>query len=156
MRTIRRMKPEDLIQVCAIEEAIFTEPWSQDSFERALVREQNLYLVCECGTKIEGYCGLWGVAGEGQITNVAVKESARRQGIGRLMLLALLEEGRKAGLTAYTLEVRVSNEAAIRLYHSLGFRDSGIRPDFYELPREDALIMWRMEQDEAGDQQFPL
>ena len=144
MRRIRRMEERDLEQVCAIENAVFTEPWSRTSFERALKQEQNLYLVCERDSEIEGYCGLWGVAGEGQITNVAVKESARRQGIGRQLLESLLEKGREAGLTAYTLEVRVSNSGAIRLYHRLGFGDSEIRPDFYERPKEDALIMWRL------------
>lgn len=136
------MTESDLDQVCAIEQATFSDPWSRASFAKAITEPTDIYLVCDVNGEIAGYCGLWGVAGEGQITNVAVKDTFRRQGIGEEMLTRLLAEGREKDLNAYTLEVRVSNESAIRLYHRLGFADAGIRKRFYTHPTEDALIMW--------------
>ena len=83
------------------------------------------------------------IAGEGNITNVVVTPEARNQGIGTGMLRYLMEEGSREGLTAFTLEVRVSNAAAIHVYEKLGFVSEGIRPGFYEKPTEDAMIFWK-------------
>jgi ribosomal-protein-alanine N-acetyltransferase len=91
---------------------------------------------------LAGYCGLWGVAGEGQIYNVAVAEEYRNRKIGESLMKELLDRGRRAGLHAFTLEVRKSNVYALRLYEKLGFQTAGIRKNFYELPTEDAVIMW--------------
>lgn len=139
---IRTMNVEDLDQICQIETAIFSHPWSRESFESSMLDPHNQYLVVEIEGKILGYCGLWGVLEEGQITNVAVRDEYRNQGIGKCMLEKLLVVGRGMGLTTFTLEVRVSNSSAIQLYHSLGFQDVGIRKNFYESPIEDAWIMW--------------
>lgn len=81
--------------------------------------------------------------GEGNITNVVVAEEARNKGIGTKMLRHLMEEGERNGLGAFTLEVRVSNAPAIHVYEKLGFLSEGIRPNFYEKPAEDAVIMWK-------------
>ena len=83
------------------------------------------------------------IAGEGNITNVVIAPEARNQGIGTAMLRHLMAEGNREGLTAYTLEVRVSNVAAIHVYEKLGFESAGIRPGFYEKPVEDAIIYWK-------------
>ena len=90
-----------------------------------------------------GYCGMWGIVGEGQITNVAVAPQYRRQGVAKKLFRVFLDKGEQKGLTAFTLEVRTSNVPAIELYKSFGFKEAGVRKDFYELPKEDALIMWR-------------
>lgn len=139
---IRHMKETDLPAVYDIEYSIFSMPWTIKDFQDSLKDENNLYLVVEEKDEIVAYCGLWGVAGEGQINNVAVKENYRRFGIAYAMLKELIEGGKKKGLTDFTLEVRVSNLPAITLYHKLGFEDAGIRKKFYEAPTEDALIMW--------------
>lgn len=139
---IRRMTEADLPQVCAIEKDSFSEPWSMESFEKSLREANNYYIVVEIDKEIVAYCGYWGIAGEGQIYNVAVKKEYRRQHIGYKMLKALLEEATKKGIRFFTLEVRASNQAAIGLYESLGFKPAGIRRDFYSKPREDAVIMW--------------
>lgn len=118
-------------------------PWSPESFLQMITKEDTRYYVAEEDGRLLGGCGLWMVAGEGNITNVAVAEDARRRGIGTGLLLHLLKEGDREGVTAYTLEVRVSNEAAIRMYQKLGFVSEGIRPGFYEKPTEDAMIMWK-------------
>jgi [ribosomal protein S18]-alanine N-acetyltransferase len=136
------MCEKDIPFVHEIEMNTFSDPWSGDDFKKSIIDVNNLYLVVEENNEILGYCGLWGVVGEGQINNVAVKESARGRGIARNMLNTLIQQGREQGLEAFTLEVRVNNYPAISLYHSLGFKDAGIRKNFYEKPTEDALIMW--------------
>ena len=83
------------------------------------------------------------MAGEGEITNVAVAKKFRRRGIGRALMEYMLKEAELLGMESATLEVRISNTPAIRLYESLGFQGEGVRPNFYEKPKEDALIMWK-------------
>lgn len=139
---IRRMTEADIDEVFTIETEIFSQPWSREDFDNALRDQNNLYIVAEVEGNIAGYCGYWGVVGEGYITNVAVKQDYRRQQIGKYMLSHMLIEGKARGITSYTLEVRQSNEAAIRLYEQLGFTHEGIRKDFYTKPDEDAIIMW--------------
>lgn len=139
---IRTLERADLLQAAELERRIFSEPWSLKSFEDALKRNENIYVAAEAEGKIIGYCGLWAVAGEGQIYNVAVAPEYRNQKIGEALLEELLERGWRSGLTAFTLEVRKSNEYAIRLYQKSGFKSAGIRKNFYDLPKEDAVIMW--------------
>lgn len=143
MLRIREMLPADIPAVAAIERDTFSMPWSEDALRVAAARRDTIYLTAELDGTVAGYCGLYNVVGEGQIVNVAVGKTYRRQGIARAMLPALLERGARAGITAFTLEVRSGNAAAIALYESFGFQTEGIRRDFYVKPREDALIMWR-------------
>lgn len=143
MISYRRMKAEDVPTVSRLEEETFSMPWSAESFLHMIDREDAAYFVAEEDGKILGGCGLLLIAGEGNITNVVVAPQARRRGIATGLLTYLLSEGDRAGLNAYTLEVRVSNAAAIGLYEKLGFVSEGIRPNFYEKPREDAVIMWK-------------
>ena len=93
-----------------------------------------------------GCCGLWQSFEDADICNVAVDQTLRRQGIGEQLLLFLMENGKKRGVKNFTLEVRRSNEAAIGLYHKLGFLDEGVRPNFYDSPKEDALILWKKQE----------
>lgn len=142
MIQIRRMTTKDVPVVVRIENEIFSEPWSADSFRIGLETKNDIYLVAEEDGEILGYCGLWGVIDEGQITNVAVAPGHRRRGVAEKMLRELMQQAAEADFTEFTLEVRVSNAPAIALYHKLGFHDEGIRKDFYAKPREDAIIMW--------------
>lgn len=143
---ICRMRQEHLPEVAALEKEIFSQPWSYQSLKDAIDNEKNCYFCAyiEEGTtkRLAGYCGFWNVAQEGQIYNVAVDARYRRRGIGRRLLQKLLEEGKKAGILSYTLEVRKSNEDAIHMYEHLGFESAGIRKNFYDAPKEDAVIMW--------------
>lgn len=139
---IRKMTELDLPQVCAIEQETFSDPWTEEDFRSSYKEPNNEYLVAEQDGEVAGYCGYWGIAGEGYIYNVAVKKDFRRNKIGFQMLKALLAESSDRGITSFTLEVRHSNEAAIRLYESLGFERAGLRKDFYSKPKEDAVIMW--------------
>ena len=148
---IRSMTEGDLAEVCVIEQETFSDPWSEDDFRSSLSEANNGYLVTEIDGRIVGYCGYWGIVGEGYIYNVAVKKEFRRHQIGYQMLKTLLEESESRGITSFTLEVRSSNLPAIHLYESLGFKRAGIRKDFYAKPKEDAVIMWL-----KPIQQFPL
>ena len=139
---IRKMEERDIKEVAAIEEETFSSPWSADSFSKESKNKNNIYLVVEDNGEIIGYCGLWGVAGEGQITNVAVRKDNRNRGVGRIMLTKLLELGVNQGLESFTLEVRESNKSALHVYQSLGFYSVGIRKNFYTGPTENAVIVW--------------
>ncbi len=143
MITYRRMRTEDVPFISRLEEETFSMPWSAESFLRMIGQEDTAYFVAEEDGQILGGCGLLLIAGEGNITNVVVTPGARRRGVAMGLLTYLMAEGGRAGLRAYTLEVRVSNAAAIGLYEKLGFVSEGIRPGFYEKPVEDALIMWK-------------
>lgn len=139
---IRKMTEADLPEVCVIENETFSDPWSEKDFRDSLLDDKNGYLVAVIDDKIAGYCGYWGIAGEADIYNVAVKKEYRRRHIGEAMLQTLIQQAELRGITSFTLEVRASNEPAIRLYQSLGFETAGIRKDFYTKPKEDAVIMW--------------
>ena len=157
---VRLMKPEDLDAVASIEQRTFSMPWSRQALADALARDDSIYVTAlSCGDQqsvqgtgteqdvssaceITGYCGLYLICGEGYINQVAVSEGYRGRGIGKQMLSFLLEQAAVQGMTACSLEVRVSNEPALSLYHALGFKDAGIRPGFYDAPKEDAMILW--------------
>ena len=100
-------------------------------------------MVAETDGHIAGCAGLTDSFHEGNIDNVVTAPKYRNLGVGSKMLEELLRLGAERGITAYTLEVRVSNAPAIRLYEKFGFVSEGIRPGFYEKPTEDAMIMWR-------------
>lgn len=140
---IRKMTEEDVPRVAELEASNFSMPWSENAFRERLQNKDALYMVAESNEKILGVCGLMESFGEADICNVSVDKSCQNQGIATLMLDALMEEGQKRGITAFTLEVRVGNASAIHLYEKLGFVKEGIRPNFYERPKEDALIMWK-------------
>lgn len=139
---IRQMEERDIESVHAIEVQNFSAPWTKKDFLESISQTMGLYLVAEQDTKIVGYCGLWGVIDEGQINNVAVSKEHQGRGIGKRLVAMLIKKGRESGLKAFTLEVRVSNEAAIHVYKALGFEEVGVRKNFYIAPKEDALIMW--------------
>lgn len=150
---IRPMRAEDTEAVAALEAASFSQPWSRQDFLDVAEKGNALYIVAVDEGQIVGCCGVWNICGDGNISNVLVEEKLRCRGIGRLLLQTLLTWGKELGITAYTLEVRISNVSAIYLYESLGFERAGIRPHFYKKPEEDALIMWKKQ---AADGQITI
>ncbi|MBO5292051.1 MAG: ribosomal protein S18-alanine N-acetyltransferase [Lachnospiraceae bacterium] len=147
---IRKMLPEDAGNAAALEASNFSQPWKKADFEKAASDADVLYLIAERDVgqqkEIIGCCGVRNLLGEGDITNVSVHSSFRRRGIAEALLKKLLAEGEKMGITAFTLEVRSGNRAAIALYEKLGFVTEGIRPRFYSMPEEDAVIMWKRQE----------
>lgn len=142
--TIEKMKMEHLAEVLEIEKSSFPNPWSWQSF-RYEVQEnaKALYLVAVHENKVIGYIGNWFVLNEGHITNLAVHPCYRGKGMGKKLIVTLLKIGARENIASYTLEVRVSNIVAQRLYRRLGFQEAGIRKNYYQNNQEDALIMWK-------------
>lgn len=130
-------------QVAALEKACFSTPWSEDMLSEALFNPQSSFIVAEDGEGgVLGYAGLQVVLDEGYINNVAVEPAARRHGVGEALLEVFCRFG-EAHLAFLTLEVRHSNSAAIALYEKHGFLEAGRRKNYYQNPREDAIIMTR-------------
>ena len=140
---IRPMEQGDIDIVSRIEDECFSMPWSAEAYRKVLEDDKCLYLVATLDGSVVGMCGVMNLLGEGDINNVAVTASQRGQGIAFAMLKELIHRGEERGIVDFTLEVRVSNQAAIHTYEKLGFVSEGIRPKFYEKPVEDAMIMWR-------------
>lgn len=147
MLTIRELTMEDIDQVCALEQMVFSMPWQRDAFIEMVENKDALYLVVEVKKQpgiVIGACGMRHIVGEGDISNVVVHPDYRKRGIAYRMLSELLKRGEiQYGIEAYTLEVRKSNTDALKLYDKLGFVSEGIRKNFYEKPVEDAVIMWK-------------
>lgn len=143
MITIHRMTSEDVPQVAELERRCFSEPWSEATFADYCSREDICYLVLKEENKVIGNCGVRNIAGEGEITNVAIDEAYRGKGLSVKLMEELLKKGTEMGITEFTLEVRAGNAPAIHLYEKMGFLTEGVRKGFYEHPKEDALIMWK-------------
>ena len=140
---IRKMERQDVVQVSLLEKETFSAPWPEQAFLDVFEDVNIYYYVADIGGEIVGNCGVRNIVGEGEITNVAVRKDWRNRKIGQKMLEVLLQEGEDAGIQAFTLEVRESNHTAVHLYQKLGFVTEGVRKNFYEKPRENALIMWK-------------
>lgn len=145
----RMLTKEDAAEVAALEKECFSEPWSEQAFCDTVDNPDAFFLTVWQEGQLAGYCGVFRAWTDGDICNVAVEPAKRKQGIGRRMLTLLMKQGERMGITDYTLEVRAGNEPAIRLYEALGFKGEGIRPGFYEKPKEDALIMWKRKEEHA-------
>jgi ribosomal-protein-alanine N-acetyltransferase len=141
---LRRARAADLDAVIAIERAAYpSDAWSAEAMASQLESENTCYLIAEEDGVVVGYAGLLAPPGaeaaEGH--TVTVTEALRRRGIGRRMVVALLEEAAARGATEVFLEVRVDNESAQALYRSLGFEAVGVRPRYYQPEGIDALVM---------------
>ena len=139
------MAAEHLNDVAALELACFSRPWSRQMLAEELDNQCAAFLVAlEPETeKVIGYAGLLVAADEGYITNVAVRPDCRKQGVAGKLLQVFLDFAQANHLAFLTLEVRASNYPAIALYGSRAFRGVGRRKNYYEHPREDAIIMTR-------------
>ena len=138
----RLMKQEDADEIAAIEEMTFAMPWSRKDFWYEAINENAIYIVGIIEDKIVAYAGAWISFEEAQVTNVAVHPDYRGQGIGAELFAKLIDEVKKINVTAITLEVRPSNESAIKLYEKFGLKSVGRRKGYYIDNNEDALIMW--------------
>ena len=136
------MTLDDLPAVHAIERASFAVPWPDDAYRNELLTNRLAsYIVARAGDEVVGFAGLWVMVDEAHVTTFAVHPRWRRHGIGERLLLALLDLSVERRAREATLEVRLSNMPARRLYEKYGFRPVGIRPRYYSDNGEDALIM---------------
>lgn len=151
---IRRLELADLDAIEEIERASYPTPWSRSMFVSELAKPRSLSIaaVADDGT-LAGYLILSRYVDAWHVMNVAVAERYRRVGIASAMLRSLFDETRNDAERGYTLEVRVSNRAAISLYERFGFVTRGVRSGYYTDNREDALIMWKdPDKSEMGDE----
>lgn len=140
-----------LPEILEIERASHGSPWSERSFRNELDHEHSIFIVAERGRQVIGYAGIWMLADEAHVTTIAVHPDHRRQGLGRKLMVEILERASEAGATCSTLEVRAGNDAAIKLYESLGFQVCGVRKGYYPDNKEDAVVMWRYDTDETSE-----
>ncbi len=141
MIEIIEMNASHVPQIAALEKKCFSDAWSQRSIASELENPLSLWLAAVDGDTVAGYIGSQAVMGEADMMNVAVSEEYRRQGIAEQLVLTLIQKLAEKGNYQLSLEVRVSNAPARALYEKLGFRQVGLRPKYYEKPREDGLIL---------------
>ena len=141
MLTLIPMDFAHVPQIASIEEATFSLPWDADSILAELDNPLALWLVVVEDEKVLGYVGSQTVFEDADILNVAVLPAARRRGIAEALMTALESRLSERGAERITLEVRASNAPAIALYRKLGYAQVGLRKNYYEKPREDALIL---------------
>ena len=157
----RLINENDVDAACELEKASFADPWPRSAFEEIVHKPDADYYVAEDveydpadgseggngdepGTgRLVGGCVVFRILDEGDITNVAVDADYRDLGIATGLVKYAIKQNETLGIKDFTLEVRASNEAAIRVYEKCGFESVGIRPGFYDHPKEDAVVMWR-------------
>ncbi|PKM86107.1 MAG: ribosomal-protein-alanine N-acetyltransferase [Firmicutes bacterium HGW-Firmicutes-12] len=144
--TLRPMLIEDIPQIISIEKKSFPTPWSSYAFTCELCDNEFAYYIVlttqEDPSMIVGYGGMWIIIDEAHITNIAVEPAYRGKKLGEQILKGLMELAKLKRVARMTLEVRVSNDDAQKLYKRIGFKPAGIRPGYYIDTNEDALIMW--------------
>ena len=140
---LRRLDLADLSAIEVIERASYPTPWSRSMFASELAKPSSISLGAFAGDTLVGYLVISRYVDAWHVMNVAVAPEYRRRGIAAALLERLFELTAGDERRGFTLEVRVSNEGAIRLYERLGFRSRGIRRGYYTDNREDALIMWK-------------
>ncbi|MBQ2696406.1 MAG: ribosomal protein S18-alanine N-acetyltransferase [Clostridia bacterium] len=137
---VASLKKEMLSDLAALERLCFSVPWSENMFAGELNNPAAMYRVVLCEEKLVAYMGMWLVADEGQITNVAVHPNHRRHGLAKQLIENFIDIAKREELASLTLEVRAGNQPAISLYQHFGFRQVGLRKNYYE-GKEDALLM---------------
>lgn len=138
------MQKSDVDAVMKIEETAYGEHhWSRDSFFGELSNNlAHYYSAFDEQGNLVGYAGVWHILDEAHITTIAIAPEHRREKIGEALLIRAIEDFYKNGIKYVTLEVRVSNTAAIKLYEKYGLKSLGTRKGYYQNNNEDALIMW--------------
>lgn len=145
MVVVERLDPaRDIDAVLAVEAASFTNPWTREAITWELEHSNvaRIWVLRLKGGPVVAFCSCWLIFDELHIHTLAVQPEQRRRGYARILLRAVLRDARREGARSATLEVRESNEPAIRLYEQAGFVVRGRRSGYYERPVEDALVLW--------------
>ncbi|MCT2536695.1 ribosomal protein S18-alanine N-acetyltransferase [Aquibacillus koreensis] len=140
---IRKMTKEDIDQVLHVERSSFAVPWDKDIYIKELTENRYAYYsVVEADGHVVGFCGLWVVIDEAQITNIAILPALRGKKYGSALFQYVLNQAVALGAARLSLEVRQSNLVAQKLYSKYGLVPGGIRKNYYTDNNEDALVMW--------------
>jgi len=144
---LRPMLIEDIPRIVEIEKESFPTPWSPYAFSCEIRDNEFAYYLVVTddgdGKRIYGYGGMWIIVDEAHITNIAVAKASRGQALGEFLMNGLIALAYSKRVSRMTLEVRVSNKTAQKLYEKLDFKSAGIRPGYYIDTNEDAIIMWK-------------
>ena len=144
MLEILPMTKEHIEQVLRVEEACFSIPWTREDFQREMTENKMaIYRIAVLDGNVVGYAGMWHVVTEGHITNVAVLEEYRKKGVADALMREMIDIAKQKQMIGITLEVRVGNLPAQKLYTKHGFRPEGFRKNYYQDTKEDAVIMWK-------------
>lgn len=139
---IVKMEKKHIDDILVLENLSFAVPWSRTSFEDEVESNERAVYYCVIeGGRAVGYCGMWVVIDEGQITNIAVHPDFRRRGFGKALLSKVIEYCKNNSIRLVTIEVRKSNFSAIKLYKENGFKIVGERKGYYSDNKEDAILM---------------
>ncbi|MCR4716998.1 MAG: ribosomal protein S18-alanine N-acetyltransferase [Lachnospiraceae bacterium] len=138
---IRPLAPEDVETIADIDSKCISNPWSKKDFEDFFKYMDNHYLVAECDGKMVGFVGFMKYVDEGDITRIAVLPEYRKNHIAEALMDKLFALVSANGVKTIRLEVRESNEAAKGLYNKLGFKEDGVRKNYYSSPVEDGIVM---------------
>ena len=139
--TVVDVSQEHIPQIEKLEGQCFSSPWTAEQLKSQIKNEQHEFIAAIAGDKVLGYVGMMYILDEGYISNVAVSPEYRRLGVGDALIEHLMELAEKLKLSFVTLEVRASNAAAIALYTKHGFSPVGRRKNYYDFPKEDAILM---------------
>lgn len=135
------VQESDICEISELEKLYFSAPWSEISLKKSLKNKNYCFLCAKCCEKIVGYASMYSVCTEGYICNILVHEDFRNMRIATRMINKFVEYAQNHNFDFLTLEVRESNFKAINLYKNCGFKNMGVRKNFYNLPTENAIIM---------------
>ena len=141
MPIFRKGTEEDIKHIAELEAKTFSDAWTETGVRETLGQKQAFITVAEDGGELIGYCIIYYVMDEAEIARIAICEDVRRTGIGNDLFQYTCEYCTEIGVERLLLDVRESNEGAIAFYKNYGFQIDGIRKDFYEMPKEDAVLM---------------
>lgn len=141
MLTVRNTIETDLEAIAALERMTFSDAWTLKSIYDTFCQKQAFVVTAEIDGQVAGYCIVYFALDEGEIARIAVDATKRRQGVGREILNQVEKLCTDRGILRLLLEVRESNETARNFYLRFGFQEDGIRKNFYDVPREDAVLM---------------
>ena len=144
LKTLRfePIQESNIPAILDIEKVSNTAPWSERSFKNELDHQHGVFLVGLLQGQVVAYGGVWLVIDEAHVTTIAVSPEHRREGIGQRLMVELLNRAKSAGMVCSTLEVRASNDAAIKMYEKFGYSIAATRKGYYPDNKEDAVVMW--------------
>lgn len=135
------MREEHILEIARLEAVCFSSPRPAEALRAELSNENAVFFTALCEGAVAGYAGMHCILDECGVDNVAVFPAHRRQGVAAALMAALEEAARGRSAAFLTLEARASNAPAIRLYRGLGYTRAGVRPNYYDKPKEDALLL---------------
>lgn len=141
MLVVRNAAETDIAAIAELEKTIFGDAWTEKSIQDTFAQKQAFIVVVENKKKVVGYCIIYYVLDEAEIARIAVDLSCRRQGAGGRLLNQASKICSEKGIIRLMLDVRESNKTARAFYRNYGFREDGIRKNFYEAPKEHAVLM---------------